>query len=87
MYVYHTTMFKKMYNRLDKRIQKKADERLMLFVTNSLHTILNNHPLTDEWAGCRSINVTGDFRIVYRERGENIFSLEAIGTHNQLYGS
>jgi addiction module RelE/StbE family toxin len=87
MYIYHTTAFKKMYKKLDRSVRAKADERLSLFAADPFHPILENHPLTDVWAGCRSINVTGDFRIVYRGRGKDIVSLEAIGTHHQLYGS
>lgn len=75
-----------MYKKLPKSIRDKADERLVLFVTDPFAPILNNHPLTGEYYGCRGINVTGDFRIVYRERGEDVVSLEAVGTHHQLYG-
>jgi len=86
MYIYHTAAFKKMYKKLSKNVRDKADERLILFSADPFHALLNNHPLTDEYRGCRSVNVTGDFRIVYRERGKDTVSLEAIGTHHQLYG-
>jgi len=45
---------------------------------------LNNHSLSGEWRGYRSIDITGDIRAVYRIENEiNLFV--AIGSHNQLY--
>lgn len=86
MYIHYASTFKKMYKKLPKRIRDKADERIMLFSTDPFHPLLNNHPLTEGYRGCRSVNVTGDFRIVYRDRGKDVVSLEAIGTHHQFYG-
>ena len=50
---------------------------------------LNNHKLKRKWEGFRSINITTDFRDIYKEviysDGESIIYFVAIGTHEQLY--
>ena len=46
---------------------------------------LRNHPLKDKFAGVRSIDVTGDWRALYRKMRERIIFVE-LGTHDQLYG-
>lgn len=33
--------------------------------------LLNNHSLTGKWRGYRSINITGDWRAIFVEVGEN----------------
>lgn len=45
----------------------KADERILLFAKNPFHEILRNHSLSGEYNGCRSINITGDYRIIFEE--------------------
>ncbi len=60
-------------------------EALELFLENPNHTALRNHPLTESYAGIHSIDVTGDWRALYREERERIIFVE-LGTHNQLYG-
>ena len=73
----------------DKKIQEKAKQRLTLFAEDSYDSLLNNHALTGEWRGFRSIDVTGDFRILFVEFDEGIYEiaeLVRIGTHSQLYG-
>lgn len=59
--------------------------RIDLFTTDPFNAVLNNHPLHGEYEGCRSINVTGDLRIIYEEIGEARYIFHDIGTHGQLY--
>jgi addiction module RelE/StbE family toxin len=67
-------------------IQLGFKSRLRLFIENRFHPLLNNHALGGVLAGYRSINVTGDWRAIFREfeNGEIIF-FEMIGTHSELY--
>lgn len=74
-----------MFKKRDAWVQDKFAERLLLFTQNRNHLLLNNHPLDGIWAGCRSINITGDFRAVYEELGNDCFEFVAIGTHSELY--
>ena len=77
--------FKKQYEKL-RTIQDKIDERLVLFVKNQFNPILNNHALSGKYQGCRSINITGDVRAIYKMlNNEEIAYFVAIDTHSNLY--
>jgi addiction module RelE/StbE family toxin len=66
-------------------MQDKISARLDLFMSDEFAVILNNHELHGEYAGCRSINVTGDVRIIYEKHGGDVQFLMDFGTHGQLY--
>jgi addiction module RelE/StbE family toxin len=55
-----------------------------LFSDNPTHEALRNHPLTGKYAGTRSIDVTGDWRAIYRTERERVIFMD-IGTHEDLY--
>ena len=76
--------FVKNFERLDASVRRKFLERRELFETHPLHPLLNNHSLTAEYAGCRSINITGDYRAIYFMHGATCIFIR-IGTHPQLY--
>lgn len=67
------------------KVQEKFRIRVILFSQNKFHPILNNHGLSGGYRGCRSINVSGDLRAVFRENGEAVVFIW-LGTHSQLYG-
>lgn len=75
--------FKKHYKRL-RVIQRKVDERLNLFAKDPFDPILNNHGLAGKYEGCRSINITGDYRAVYELIDDNAAYFIALGTHPDL---
>lgn len=85
MVVDYSRTFKKMFKKLPIRLQNQFEERLFLFVENSHHPLLHNHPLNGVWSGCRSINIAGDLRAVYEEISDNHFEFVAIGSHSELY--
>ncbi|HEV7702145.1 MAG TPA: type II toxin-antitoxin system mRNA interferase toxin, RelE/StbE family [Candidatus Paceibacterota bacterium] len=85
MTVAYSRIFKKMFKKKNAWVQNKFGERLSLFMKDRNNPTLNNHPLGGIWAGCRSINITGDFRAVYEELGDDQFQFIAIGTHSELY--
>ncbi len=80
-----TKQFIKQYNKLPSKIQQKTVERIEILCVDEFNLILNNHPLKGEFLGQRSINVTGDIRIIYRKEGSTIILLLQIGSHSQLY--
>lgn len=83
--VYYHKNFKKRLKRAPKKIQDKFEEKLKIFISNPFSAELNNHKLSGEWAGYRSIDITGDLRAVYKmERDTSIFI--EIDNHNNLYG-
>jgi len=51
---------------------------------NPNHHILNNHSLEGAFDECRSINVTGDCRAIFKQE-KNIAIFMTIGTHSELY--
>ena len=80
--------FVKSYDKSDQYIQLKADLILKEFIKNPFHSKLCNHPLkwNREWQ--RSINVTGDRRIIFRELSDGKYELVELidlWTHAKLY--
>ena len=78
--------FAKGYSRLDLKIRRVFESRLQIFCTNPYQSELSNHPLKGKWRGYRSINISGDFRAVYKEVSEQEVVFIAVGNHSQLYG-
>lgn len=78
--------FAKSYNQLDSKISCAFENRLRIFLANPYHAKLCNHPLKGKWQGYRSINISGDFRVVYKEMSEEEVIFITIGSHSQLYG-
>lgn len=78
--------FKKNYQKLSNKIQKKFDERILLFQEDQLSPLLNNHSLQGKYLGCRSINITGDLRAIYRKEDDDTVTFVAIDSHSNLYG-
>lgn len=59
-----------------------------LFLEDPDHPSLRNHGLRNEFSGYRSIDVTEDYRAIYRKRIEGkkeIITFYIIGTHEELY--
>jgi addiction module RelE/StbE family toxin len=80
-----TLLFNKQRKAAPLKIKQAFRDALDLFAENPNHQALRNHPLTGKYAGFRSIDVTGDWRALYRIESERIIFVE-IGTHPQLYG-
>ncbi|HMO77782.1 MAG TPA: type II toxin-antitoxin system mRNA interferase toxin, RelE/StbE family [Candidatus Paceibacterota bacterium] len=76
--------FKKALKKQPGNIQNKFFECLDIFVEDQFSYQLNNHALSGKFKGWRSINITGDVRVHYREEERAIILLD-IGTHAQLY--
>ena len=84
MVIKATKKFERQFDKLPRGIQERFEERIALFAENPYHTTLHNHKLTGNRKGYRSINITGDYRVVYSEFDGFVF-LREIGTHSQLY--
>lgn len=84
---YSPAFFKKL-KKMDVRIRKNVKERMLLFSKNPNHLQLNNHPLKREYEGYRSIDITADYRALYKKKqeGESIITyFTLLGTHDELY--
>ena len=84
MEIRYSQKFKKRFKKLPKFAQEKFEERLKLYLIEPNHPILHNHKLAGKYHRHRSINITGDYRLIFIRR-ENTLDLEFIGTHSQLY--
>jgi len=78
--------FEKDYQKAPKKIKENFELRLKVFLNDNASPILHNHLLSGEYKGFRSINITGDWRAVFREENENLVIFTSLGTHSQLYG-
>ncbi len=86
MAVKFSQRFAKQYDKSPQKIRNAFQARLELFLQDQFHPLLHNHALLGKYAGYRSINVTGDWRALFREfAGDKLILFEAIGTHSQLY--
>jgi len=85
----YSTRFEKQLQKAPKEIYEAVISRLDMFASNPLHPLLRNHKLTGMYSGCRSINITGDWRAIYREvesiLDEPFANFITLGTHSQLY--
>jgi len=87
----------KFSDRFDKHLRNVSDEiktafleTLDLFLEDQNYPVLRNHSLKENFAGYRSINVTDDYRAVFKETqsGEQkIITFHMLGMHRELYGT
>ena len=80
-------IFERQYKKLPQVLRNKIWERLSLLVADDLHPLLNDHKLGPPYDAYRSINITGDYRLVYKRIKKDTYYLRAVGTHHQLYGT
>ncbi len=78
--------FVKRIKKLSPKIRRAFRARRDLFLKDSFNPILDNHALHGEYAGYRSINVTGDWRIIYEPIADDLVYFMLIGTHAELFG-
>ena len=79
-----TNLFNKQRKAAPLEIKIAFREALELFLEDPNHKLLRNHALTGKYAGVRSIDVTDDWRALYREELERIIFVD-LGTHQDLY--
>src|SRR5882724_10685707 len=80
-----TPLFNKQRKASPLEIKEAFRETLELFIENPTHKALRNHFLTGQYAGFRSIDVTDNWRALYRQESGRVIFVD-IGTHDQLYG-
>jgi len=84
MKVFYKDKFDKKFIKLNSKIQNQFYKRLEVFLVYKFHPILNNHKVDKKFPGCRSINITGDYRAIFEDK-EEIINFVNIGTHSELY--
>jgi len=88
MQIEYSKKFIKEFKKCPEKIKTNFKIRLELFINNQYHPILNNYSLIGELKNYRSINISGDWRAIFKEiDGGQIIYFVAIGTHSKLYSS
>jgi addiction module RelE/StbE family toxin len=80
--------FQKRYRKAPHSIQVAFQKKLQIFHSDLYDPKLRNHKLKGEYSFYRSIDVTGDWRALYRELQEEhslVAFFDELGTHSQLY--
>lgn len=80
----YTNRFNKQLRKSPLKIKKAFRSRLKLYLVDPNSIFLNKHPLKGSYKGYQSINITGDWRAIFREAKEKTIFI-ALGTHSQLY--
>ena len=71
---------------INTKIRKQLKVRIELFMQDPDAAQLRRHKLSGKYQECYSINVTGDYRLIYEYCNEDEILVLAVGTHSQLYG-
>jgi len=77
--------FEKKYKKLSAKLKSQVKERNKVFSENPFDPILNNHALQGKYSGYRSLNVTGNLRIIYRFLNKDTVLFVDIDSHSNLY--
>ncbi|MEK7165217.1 MAG: type II toxin-antitoxin system mRNA interferase toxin, RelE/StbE family [Patescibacteria group bacterium] len=88
MKVFYDPEFLTKLKNVDVRIRHRVKDRMLIFSKNHHDPQLNNHSLKREYQGYRSINITADFRALYKEvdiGDEKVAYFVLLGTHTELY--
>jgi len=86
MQIEYSKKFMKEFKKCPNAIKTNFKVKLQIFIDNRYHPILNNHPLFGKLKGCRSLNISGDWRAIFAYiDNDKITYFVAIGTHSQLY--
>ena len=77
--------FLKAYRKSSDKLKKAVKEKLVAFSKNPFLNELHNHTLNGKYEGYRSINITGDYRAIYKEVAKQEVVFVALGSHSYLY--
>ena len=86
MILVRTRQFRKRAAKLPHKMRCALAERLRLFARDPFNVLLNNHALQGSLRAYRSINITGDWRLIYEQYDEHTVRLIDVDTHSNLYG-
>ena len=78
--------FLRQFKKIPQPTRAKFVDRKNLFIKEPFNQLLNNHSVGKAYPGCRSLNVTGDYRAIFQEVSPESVVFLYIGTHSELYG-
>lgn len=88
LHVEFSSLFDKKLQKLPIEIIISFKKTLELFLENPNHERLRRHFLKEKFSGYQSIDITEDYRAVFREEKTEhaiIIKFHLIGTHKDLY--
>ncbi len=85
MQVFLHTTFDKKYRKLPEKLQLQVEERLIRFKENPSDPQLRHHPLKGKYQNHFSINITGDYRAIYKVVAQDAVEFVDVDTHGKLY--
>jgi len=90
MTIRYTNEFLDLLKKQNVKVKKSFKEAIREFSKNPNSPVLQNHNLKREWVGYRSIDITSDYRAIYKEvklLNDVVIYFTTIGTHKELYKS
>ncbi len=85
MKILYSKKFKKQFQKLKRGENKKFEERINIFIKNPSAKILENHILHGQLSKYRSINISGNLRLLYEEIDDETVLFSILDTHSNLY--
>ncbi len=85
MQIIFAKKFKKQYKVLPFALKERIEQKVKLFTRDSRDFSLHIHKLHSPYDGAFSMNITGDYRCIYKYVDKDCIILIAIGTHSELY--
>lgn len=85
MKIKYSKKFVKRYKKCSPKIQKIFIKRLNILIKNKQDSLLNYHKLHGKFKNVSSINLSGDWRVLFIEYNKDTLYFVAIGTHSKLY--
>ncbi len=85
MFIITSKTFDKKFKKLSMKVTLQAKSRIGIFIEHQFDKRLNNHLLHGDKRLLRSINITGDLRLLYEEVDTNTVRFLDIDTHSNLY--
>ncbi len=88
LHIEYTVLFNKQLKTAPLDIKIAFKESRELFLDNLNHPNLRNHALRERYAGYRSIDVTSDWRALFKiktSKTQTVITFYILGTHAQLY--
>ncbi|NUM68925.1 type II toxin-antitoxin system YoeB family toxin [candidate division KSB1 bacterium] len=85
MQIATTRTFDRLFNSLDKKIQRKAAKKTEIFKQNPFNPILRTEKLHLKTHEVWSFRIDLDYRIVFKFVEKNLAEFRFIGHHNKIY--
>lgn len=81
MEILYTPQFLRQLKKLPLDIQDEAEEKIILFQSNSKHPFLKTHKLKGHFDGCYSFSVNYSYRIIFEYYPKDSVTFLSVGDH------